>query len=391
MAARGRIGGFLLRACGLVAAVALAAWALRSAAAPFVWIGAGASGVALLGVVTARRRAARLACLYAAVALLVLTGFELHLVRQEAGAYAPPRASTSWTVPHPLYGVVGRPGAVARVVREHEGQVVFDVHYRLDERGRRRTPEVGDADGCVVFFGGSFTFGDGVEDRETLPSQVALLGAGRRVVNLGMGGAGAQQMLAFLRHDGSVEALGCRPTQVVYTALPHHVYRAAGKPPRYNFGPRYELDQEGRLVHRGQIEAARGSSALERSRLLSQLLKSRLYQRLFEAPRLDEDDVGTWVAIVEAARREVGKRFPGARFDVLLWDDVPHGETALYAETRRGLQEAGLRVHTVPELLPGYRDDRSRYQLHPSDRHPNALAHATLARWIVDRLLGEEG
>ena len=105
------------------------------------------------------------------------------------------------------------------------------------------------------------------------------------------------------------------------------------------------------MVKIGRIEDARGQTLVERSRFLSQLLKSHIYQRL-DRPRLTDEDLRTYVAIVKASEQLFRQRFPGASFDVLLWDDAPNGETALYEQVREGLRREGLRVHLVPDIIP---------------------------------------
>jgi len=281
---------------------------------------------------------------------------------------------------------------VTRVTRTYHGHIEYDVTYTLDGDGLCTTvaPSREKPRGCVVFFGGSFTFGDGVDDADTLPSQVAVKTGGQlRVVNLGIGGAGAQQVLAQIEGDMVEGKSHCTPTRAIYSAIPHHVARAAGKPPSTNFGPRYVLKSDGRIVKVGRIEDARGNTLVERSRILSQLLKSHIYRRL-EYPRLTDEDYRTYAAIVKASEQLFRQRFPGASFDVLLWDDAPNGDTALYEKVRGVLRREGLRVHLVPDIIPEYRKDRSRYLVSPHDRHPNARAYARLADWVATELLKDE-
>ena len=64
---------------------------------------------------------------------------------------------------------------MTRVTRTDDGHIEFEATYTLDSEGLRTTvtPQEGKPRGCIVFFGCSFTFGDGVDDADTLPSQVA--------------------------------------------------------------------------------------------------------------------------------------------------------------------------------------------------------------------------
>ena len=79
-------------------------------------------------------------------------------------------------------------------------------------------------------------------------------------------------------------------------------------------------------------------------------------------------------------------RWPGVRFDVLLWDKRWKQDAAYW----EGLERRGIPVHFVSEILPGYREDPLRYSLGPHDGHPNAQATDAIARWFVREILGED-
>ena len=75
----------------------------------------------------------------------------------------------------------------AKLVGETSGRTIYDVVYSFDERGNRPSSQPSDplTHPQVVFLGGSFMFGEGLNGQETLPSQFSMA-AGRRVVNAGM-------------------------------------------------------------------------------------------------------------------------------------------------------------------------------------------------------------
>ncbi|MCA9447686.1 MAG: SGNH/GDSL hydrolase family protein [Candidatus Omnitrophica bacterium] len=65
----------------------------------------------------------------------------------------------------PVFGYNQRPGATG-----HFTKGPIDVDYHIDPQGFRVTPDPEDPVGRIVFLGGSFTFGTGVEDDEPYPS-----------------------------------------------------------------------------------------------------------------------------------------------------------------------------------------------------------------------------
>ena len=80
-------------------------------------------------------------------------------------------------------------------------QLVYDVAYTFSGQGARVTK--GDRNGDTwLFMGCSFTFGEGVNDDETLPAYFSAgLGHQANVVNLGFHGYGPHQMLRSLETD----------------------------------------------------------------------------------------------------------------------------------------------------------------------------------------------
>ena len=60
----------------------------------------------------------------------------------------------------------------AKLVGEMSGRTIYDVVYSFDERGNPASSQPSEplAHSQVVFLGGSFMFGEGLNDQETLPS-----------------------------------------------------------------------------------------------------------------------------------------------------------------------------------------------------------------------------
>lgn len=99
----------------------------------------------------------------------------------------------------------------------------FDVRYHIDEFGNRRTPGA-PAPGApaLIFLGGSFTFGHGVEDDETYPALLQQRWPELRIVNAATNGWGTVQALLSLEEqlEREPEVAG-----VVYAFISVHVVR----------------------------------------------------------------------------------------------------------------------------------------------------------------------
>jgi hypothetical protein len=93
-----------------------------------------------------------------------------------------------------------------RARRRSDGRVVYDVLYTIGADGLRPTPGNPRAP-AFLFFGDSCTFGEGVEDDETMPVAFArALDVPANVRNFGFHGYGPHQMVRELE-VGRVDAL----------------------------------------------------------------------------------------------------------------------------------------------------------------------------------------
>ncbi len=75
---------------------------------------------------------------------------------------------------------------------------IFDSHYNFDSFGRRKVPVKENASEGHIFFGGSFIFGDWLEDNETFPWLVSEKSS-FQVYSYAQGGYGPNNMLAILK------------------------------------------------------------------------------------------------------------------------------------------------------------------------------------------------
>ncbi|MGC2223711.1 MAG: SGNH/GDSL hydrolase family protein, partial [Methylocella sp.] len=121
----------------------------------------------------------------------------------------PPVATNGLFVPQPIIG--WGPEHAGRFHAEKtdpkSGVPIYKANYTIDSNLLRETRS-GETGPTIVFFGDSFTFGEGLNDADTLPQAFAdLLGRKQRVLNLGFSGYGPQQFLAELqtgRFDGVI-------------------------------------------------------------------------------------------------------------------------------------------------------------------------------------------
>ena len=162
-------------------------------------------------------------------------------------------------------GYIYKPGT--KNLRSHKiavkpkGEIteVYNVIYNIDGLGNRLTPNENqiqiDTNRGILFVGGSITFGEGLNDDETLSYYIQKSSA-RSAINTGMHGYGAHQALRILEDEELYRKRteGNSINAIIYRFIPSHIRRTAGYSPWDNSGPCYEISQSGNIEYRGSFE-----------------------------------------------------------------------------------------------------------------------------------------
>jgi hypothetical protein len=366
---------------------------------PYFWIAVAVFSAIVIEIVAARRQTTRLVLVNLATVVLVLGLAEAYLAlfSHDDEEWCQVAYPPGYMLPDDVLGTVPAPGFVASSVRKRcGGQVLYDVKYTIDQHGLR--------DGChheplegartILFFGDSFTFGEGLDDREALPCLVEeRLGSSYRAYNFAWHGYGPNQMLAALEERREEKPLAGPPRLVIFQSLGQHIRRVSGLVSHGKAGPRYEIAAEGGVRRAGRLlDQAPWFDRLPRE-IAYQLKKSALLRNLvfrrYRQP--DAGDARLCAAIIARARDIVEGRYPGCQFQIIHWDshyleDADPGQRELSRILVDELRQKGIRVHLISEILPDPHDQR-RHSLHALDSHPNAAANVMVADYIVRRLV----
>ena len=290
----------------------------------------------------------------------------------------------------PVLGYAPMPGkaTAAKFIGTTE---IYRVEYTIGPDGLRITPPAPPEAPVVMFFGCSFVFGEGLNDSETLPWQVAeACGHSFKTRNFGFHGYGAHQMLSAIESGWAGRAAPDPVRAAIYVGLLAHVPRVAGKSSWDLDGPRYILDEAGEPVRRGCFDSGwrrilRISAAMRRA-----AGRSRLFRRFAEQDHTPTpEDIRLYVAVVGKARRAFLNAHPNAEFHVIFWDRAPWNEDSSVASALAdAIEKEGVPVHRMSGILPDIAVNPLRYAIHPSDPHPNALANRILAEYVAREILG---
>jgi len=239
--------------CGVISSALF----LKYAEVPFLWIGALWGCLLLWDARYCASQFQRAICVNLGVVSLTLAMMEA-VLHQPTSSLQQSYSEGA----HQIHEILGygppRNATIEETVR-YQDKVLYTVSYRINDKGLRNSyPHLANEplrDECVLFFGDSFTYGEGVEDAETMPAVVGALAAERYTVyNFGYHGYGPHQMLATLETGLVDSTVMCSPKIAVYQAIPYHVSRSAGLESWDRHGPRYTVTSDGDVAWTGHFD-----------------------------------------------------------------------------------------------------------------------------------------
>lgn len=261
-----------------------------------------------------------------------------------------------------------------------DGEVVFAYQYTTDEQRRRIVPASPASGGpytrALLLFGGSYAFGEGVNDDETLAHELAKRLPNTRVYNYAFSGYGTGQLLARLESYDLRAEVAEPEVAALYVFIPNHVRRVNGSYSVINWSrhsPYYQLTPQGGVERLGSFQGERPLLTAWYDFLHGDQLFQ--YFQLDFPPTLRASHFRLTTAMVAASQTEFEERFQRGAFHMVLYPHRPQDEF----ESRHlvpDLEAAGISVIDCTDLFP---PDMTNLDHGPHDPHPTAKAHALLA------------
>jgi hypothetical protein len=235
--------------------------------------------------------------------------FGLSIAEGAAGAITPRsvvKIDRGWSVRQPIMGWgPEKAGAYhAQMIDPSDNSIIYQTDYTFDSDLLRHTVSA-DSGPAIVFFGDSFTFGDGVKNEETLPQVFADLTDRKvRVLNLALTGYSPQQFLREMETSRFDKVIGPDPKLFVFLTAAWHAERTSCKAYWTAHAPLYALE-DGRVVSKGDCNE--GASLWWREWLGN----SALYSYLIEPWRhkVKHNDVELYVSVLEAAVKMAKEKY----------------------------------------------------------------------------------
>ncbi len=289
----------------MLAIVGLIVWLEIKRPFPAFRLATFASATVFLGALAAMMRGrARDVCLS-----LTAVAFGLAAAEGVARAMEPAGGLTitrGWSVRQPVLGWgPEKAGTYHAEKRGPKGELTYKADYTIGPDLTRRVLSATDGP-TIVFFGDSYTFGDGVQDDETLPQRLSdLFDRKRRVVNVAFTGYGPQQFLRAMETARFDAIIGPDPKVFIFLTAPWHAERTGCKAYWTARSPAYRIDEHGKLVFAGQCFDGPGLAVRE------WLQDSSLFSTLAEPfrHRVSHDDVELYVRVLEEAVKMAKEKY----------------------------------------------------------------------------------
>lgn len=373
---------------------------IKTLPAAFMWVGVTWSIVFLLIFKVAKKDLVKTIVMNLSIFAFIFAGLEFYLWAPftEKVTSSGDMWNSKYYVRHSLIGYSPLPNVQAAKGKKYYGkQIIYDMSYSTDANGLRVTyPRSVDNKNSVLFFGCSITFGDGVNDHQTLAYEVGRLG--KEIINtynFGYSGYGPHQMLASIENGLISKALSDKPKYAIYSAIPGHVLRSAGLQSWIvtRHDPRYEIDKNGELFFAGHFDDDDSVRPNLRTRIYAILSNSFVLKKLYKPfaynqKRIqNEYDLNRYIKIVVRARDLFESQYPGSEFHVLFWNlkDVFNNDEVI-DKILTAFAENNIRIHMIKDILPGYYQNNPYYQI-AFDSHPTPYANNLLAEYVLTNIV----
>ncbi len=258
----------------------------------------------------------------------------------------------------------------ASVKVKKTGEVIYDVIYTIDEYGRRITPVLNSdqRDKFMLFVGGSFTIGEGVEDHQTMPAYVGTRPSEYRPYNYGFHGFGPFDVLTRMQHMNFKDQIKEKNGVLIYTFIDDHIHRCIGsmrvirwKAPH----PYYQYTKQSGFVRKGSFKTGRPLLTFA----YEMISKSKILRFLnITLPlKISEKHLELTTQTLAAIKDEFHNLYPNDKFYVLFYPGSKYSDRLI-----KHFKRHDIAFFDYTDLFD---KDDPRYYLAKEDTHPTPQAY----------------
>ena len=248
-----------------------------------------------------------------------------------------------------------------------------------DVLGRRVNPRYNSADEHLIFFGGSYTYGQGCHDYGTMPWLLSSMDTTKNIYNYALEGYGTQHMYDQLK-GGISSDIREEDGIAIYIYIEHHRMRVCWAPDVSRWGydfnayellPNQELSKRGKFfeVYHPQVYFYKGLVNLNLFNSMLPVMESlRGYKKV---QNLNDDDHLLVAKIIAESKEEYLKQFPKGQFLTIIYPGEQTGIGDVFKAF--GIDVLDLSAATDLHAIGGIQRDGF---------HPNKIGNLEVANLI---------
>ena len=246
--------------------------------------------------------------------------------------------------------------------------------YTINENGHRISP-INNKNYCLFFHGGSITFGQSVNDEETLPYYTYKeLDKKFSVFNYGFNGYGPHQFLSKIENNYLETTNICSQTLVIYLFIDDHVGRVVGKRSWGDKSPRYIFNQ-GEVVQKGFFSDYPFKIIMK---MRKNIRNSFTISKIILTDLTTLKDKKLFIKILEKIEKEISYNFNDIKFLYIVWNTKKNENQIIY-EHFKNKKVLKINDLNIPE----------KYQKNgiQGDNHPTKEFYEILSRSVAKIVL----
>lgn len=266
------------------------------------------------------------------------------------------------------------PNTVLTGESKNSRQTFYTYEAAIDGHSRRMAPCGGEPPNgsFALFFGCSFTFGDGLTDEQTLPARFCAQLPGVESRNYAFGGYGVQQMFCHLIRPEIAGEVNAAAGLAFYVYIDHHLERLRGNVPWAEFSPRVDIEN-GLPVWKGPFKP---SGPVEKFWAQADRLRlGKWFHEAFWRPSMTKS-CRKFAQICAGSRNKLRNVWPDSDLRVVIF---PHQTTA--AIVAHQLKLEGVACLDYSLLFAG--SDIPYEKLYFPDGHPTPENIEAVARQLA--------
>lgn len=295
-------------------------------------------------------------------------------------------AESSYLTQHPF--ILFKPNSVVEAQRKSKsGTSIYKTSYRIDASSRRivgAQSADSDAKKNLVFLGCSFTFGSGVGDEENFPYYFSKNRSNFNTYNMGIPGAGANDILDDLRSFKRFADISKTGGLVVYTATDDHIERSTcdigcyGKNYKDSVLKKsnYQYDAASQmLINKGSFENSRPMTTM----IFNVLSKIGLIESLVVPLHFSDQQLELYVMMVEEMKKTAKEKL-NSDFYYIMYP----GYQKEWPRLKPLLKKYSIKYLDLSKM--DFKKSTKNRQSIILDNHPTKLSHFLYANLIHHQL-----